>query len=113
MTYTQEIDTAAQQLAVLHGRDWSDMGTYEQQAYRDEVAKNDIPLRWDIERPSVFVGRVGAAKIVGRVVQRDDEGWEWAFYSRGVTKAAGVLPSFSGACMAVKIAYRAERAATE
>ena len=39
MTYTQQIEAAAKNLADMNGRDWSDMGEYEREAYRDEARK--------------------------------------------------------------------------
>lgn len=46
MTYAQQIETRAQHLAEMNGRDWSDMGVYERESYRDEAAK---PLSKELE----------------------------------------------------------------
>ena len=37
MTYQELIETEARYLAIENGRDWSDMGEYERQSYRDEA----------------------------------------------------------------------------
>lgn len=37
MTYQELIETEAKYLAIENGRDWSDMGEYERQSYRDEA----------------------------------------------------------------------------
>lgn len=39
MTYAQQIEVRAQHLAEMNGRDWSDMGVYERESYRDEARK--------------------------------------------------------------------------
>lgn len=45
MTYAQQIEATAKRLADQNGRDWSDMGEYERESYRDTArtpARNDI-----------------------------------------------------------------------
>lgn len=39
MTNAQQIEAAAKHLADMNGRDWSDMGEYERESYRDEARK--------------------------------------------------------------------------
>jgi hypothetical protein len=46
MTYAQQIESRAQNLAEMNGRDWSDMGVYERDSYRDEARK---PLSKELE----------------------------------------------------------------
>lgn len=61
-------------------------------------------IRWDDERPDVFVGLSGT-RIMGRVVRHND-GWEWASYRNGVTDDCGRTTSFALACIAVESAVK-------
>lgn len=58
MTLSKQIEIAAKVLADSYGRDWSDMGEYEREAYRDEARRRlDDELPRNMDEPADCIMR--------------------------------------------------------